>query len=180
MSERRKSIKLFPNERQALEDVYLKWGFAVDSYEQLPEELEAMVEEWRQRCGRSDPTSDVFHYIRNARKCKNQGQSKGWVRFDGKHKTPAPMPSFTADEVETLVLIYSKLVACEGHGSDNLAYDPALMDLIAKEFAESTGRVVPPHYLCAKLTALRKRGLLTEVTPKKVGFKDMDEVAQSV
>ena len=66
MTKRRKSIKLFPHERQALIDVYLKWRFAVDSYESLPDELQAMVEEWQERCGRTDAPQDVFQYATQA------------------------------------------------------------------------------------------------------------------
>src|SRR5438876_7588 len=100
MTKRRKSIRLFPHERQTLIDVYLKWGFAVDSYESLPDELEALTDEWRHRCGRQADPQAVFHYMRNERK------SSRWVRFDGKHKEPPPIPTLTATELEILVAVY--------------------------------------------------------------------------
>lgn len=173
MGSRRKSIKLFPHERQALIDVYLKWQFAVDTYEKLPDELEAMTEEWGERCGRKDAPQDVFHYMRNERKCSR------WVRFDGKHKEPPPMPAFTADEIEVLVDVYAKNVAELDYGSDTLGYDSQLADFIAREFADQTGRVVPARYLVAKLTALRKRGLLPKVS-KPDGFGDIDQAQPDV
>src|ERR1700683_3516226 len=105
MIKRRKSIKLFPDERQALVDVYLKWGFAVDAYDRLPDELQAMVEEWQQRCGRTDAKEDVYHYMKNERK------GDRWVTFEGKHKKPPAIPAFTAEETEVLVDIYAQNVA---------------------------------------------------------------------
>jgi hypothetical protein len=169
MTKRRKSIKLFPHERQALIDVYLKWRFAVDSYESLPDELEAMVDQWKQRCGRKDAPQDVFHYMRNERKCSR------WVTFDGKHKEPPPIPKFTAEETEILVDIYTRNVAELDAGSDTLGYDSQVADFVAREFTDATGRTVPAHYCVAKLTAIRKRGLLPKATKPPEGFGDISQ-----
>ena len=72
-------------------------------------------------------------------------------------------------------------IARHGLTMDVLAYDPEIADLIAKEFSACTGRIVPAHLLVAKLTALRKRGLLPKVEdrPKRdedTGFMDIDDV----
>lgn len=175
MSTPRRSIKLFPNERQNLVDVYLKWRFAVDAYEGLPDELEAMTDEWRQRCGRKDAPApqDVLHYMRSQRK-------RGlWVRLGANHKIPPPIPTFTADEIEVLVDIYARNVAELDTGSDTLAYDDQIAEFIAREFADQAGRAVPAHYLVAKLTALRKRGLLPKVSKPPEGFGDLDKAQSS-
>ena len=66
-----------------------------------------------------------------------------------------------------------------GSGTDNIAYDPEIADLIAREFAADAGRRLPPGDLIAAVTAIRKRGLLDTVDKpsedtQDVGFDDMD------
>ena len=85
------------------------------------------------------------------------------MRLDGDYETKPPQPFFSADETECLVAIYQVNVADHCAGSDAIAYDDGTANLIAKEFAGMTGRIVPAHHLVAKLTALRKRGLLPKV-----------------
>jgi hypothetical protein len=175
MATRRKSIKLLPNERQDLVDVYLEWRIPIDQYEIRPDDLRAFVNEWQQRCGRKDAPGEVLHYMRTQRK-------RGlWVTFDGQHESTPNGASFTADEIEILVCIFHDNVTVLESGSDVLAYDDEIADLIAKGFAEQTGRIVPAHQLIAKLTALRKRGLLTKVGERvqgssEIGFSDIDQV----
>src|SRR5947209_11345912 len=130
MATRRKSIKLFPHERQALIDVYVKWRIAIDAYEGLPDELEAMTEEWHQRCGREDSPHDVLHYMRTERKLGR------WIRLGGNYKATPPMPKLTAEETEILVDIYARNVAELDAGSDTLGYDSQVADFIAREFAD--------------------------------------------
>jgi hypothetical protein len=169
MGTRRKSIKLLPDERKNLMDVYVKWRFAIDAYEALPDELEGMIEEWRQRCGRNvapDPC-DILHYMRTQRKLGR------WVKLGNKHRDPPAIPSLSAEDVEKLVDIYASNVAELDCGSDTLAYDEQVADFIAREFADRTGHIVPAPCLVAKLTALRKRGLLPRVTKRPEGFRDI-------
>jgi hypothetical protein len=95
------------------------------------------------------------------------------IRFP--ESSPPPLPTFTAEEIEVLVDIYADNVAELDAGSDTLGYDSQLGEFIAREFADATGRVVPAHYLVAKLAALRKRGLLPPASKPAKGFGDMDQ-----
>jgi hypothetical protein len=70
----------------------------------------------------------------------------------------------TAEKIEALVMIYEENVAILGQGTDNIAYDSDISELLVKSFFEITGRGLPAHQLMQKLTALRKRGLLTKVS----------------
>jgi hypothetical protein len=114
--------------------------------------------------------------MRNERKCGR------WPVFNGNHQTAPPLPDFSPDEIELLIAIYSENVAAMGEGSDNIAYDGETAQLIAKRFAEATGRIVPPHQLVAKVTAIRKRGLLPPVqkieadSEEDAGFTDINDV----
>jgi hypothetical protein len=134
----------------------------------------AFVEEWNGLSGRRDAECDLVHYMKTQRK-------RGlWVRLDGEHKPAPPKVNLSAEETEVLVEICRENVTVMGNGSDTLDYDDEVRDLIAKAFAEATGRVVPPHELVTKITALRKRGLLPKVSEQKPsdedhGFNDIDE-----
>lgn len=91
-------------------------------------------------------------------------------------KVPA-LPKFTAEQTEPLVKVFEEVVAMQGHGSDVIAYDEEISDLISKEFFALTVCTLPGHVLTAKLTALRKRGLLPKAIkkPKDGSFGDIDE-----
>ncbi len=178
MAKRRRAIKLLEHERKLLVEMYLKWRIPIDQYEARPEDLEGLCEEWRGHCGRRDMNEEVLHYMRNQRK---QGF---WVTFGGDHEIAPPLPELTADETEILITIYSDTVAAAGEGSDNIAYDSGTADLIAKRFSETVGKRVPAHQLVAKVTAIRKRGLLPPAAklttkPEGAGFDDIDQISEA-
>lgn len=178
MAKRRKSIRLLEHERQLLIQLYLKWRIPVDQYEARPDDLEGLCEEWRSLCGRCDTNEEILHYMRNQRK------NGLWVTFNGDHETAPPLPTLAAEETEILIEIYAEIVAAAGDGSDNIAYDSEIADLIARRFAEATGKRVPAHQLVAKLTAIRKRGLLPPtakptVKPTDTGFDDIDQIREA-
>jgi hypothetical protein len=174
MSEHRKSLKLFEHERPLLIEIYLKWRIPVDQFENRPHDLDAFISTWRTLTGREDTGSELIHYMRSQRK-------RGlWVKMDGEHKKAPPLPEMSAEEIEVLVAVFEDNVTSLSVGSDVLAYNEEIAELIAKEFFALTGRIVPASDLIAKLTALRKRGLLPKVgkqpKPDDIGFDDIDEV----
>jgi len=171
---RRKAIKLLPHERQVLVDLYLHFRIPIDQYEGRPNDLAAFVDRWHQLTGRSDSSGELIHYMIVKRK------QKLWVTLDGNHRPPPAPPELSADDKEILVTIFRDYVATLQHCSDVLAYDEQLADLVAREFAERTGRIVPAYQLIVALTALRKRGKLDRIEPiddDDVGFGDIDEAA---
>jgi hypothetical protein len=177
MATHRRSIKLFPHERPLLVDLYLRRRIPIDQYEVRQQDLNDFTKDWNGLSGRNDAPADILHYLRTQRK-------RGlWVRFDGNHEVTPPVTEMTAEESEILVAIYQDNVADFAHGSDVIAYDPEIAELLAKEFAAEIGRIIPAPQLIAKLTALRKRGLLPKAAefPKRdddeIGFGDIDQVA---
>jgi hypothetical protein len=173
MATRRKSIKLFDHDRRTLIELYARRRLPIEQYESRPEALQSFLEEWNRLSGRKDTAGDLMHYMRTQRKAGR------WVRLGQDHESAPRTPELSAEETEVLVRIYSENVAALGLGSDVLAYDDEIADLIAKSFLEETGRFVPAYALVAKLTALRKRGLLPKVGEQTKeddggGFDDMD------
>jgi hypothetical protein len=85
----------------------------------------------------------------------------------------------SADQTEALVRIFHDNVTVLKNGSDVLAYEAEIAELIAREFEDETGDYIAPHLLVAKLTALRKRGLLPKIGNRGqdkdgIGFGDID------
>jgi hypothetical protein len=158
MTTRRKSIKLLPHERKLLVKLYLKYGLPIEQLEARPAELGAFVAEWRRISGQKHSQGEVLHYMRNERKCGR------WVRLGKNCPAPPPLPEMSTEEIEALVVIYEENVAVLGQGSDAIAYDDEITEHLVKSFFEMTGRGLPAHQLVRKLTALRKRGLLTKVS----------------
>lgn len=175
MAVRRRSIKMRPDERAELVKLYLELKIPVDQYEHRPEDLAHLSTSWNAATGRSESTGDILHYMRNQRKCGK------WVTFDGAHEPVPPRAKFSADDVEVLVEIYHEHVAGLGVGSDYLAYDEQFQQFLSREFADRRGRVVAPGELVAKITELRKRGMLPKIETsdddaEDLGFGDIDAV----
>lgn len=159
MSEQKKAtrkpcIKLAPHEKRMLEELYSRRRIPRDQYKKRPQELVALVEEWNKLSGRVDTPDDVIRYIINRQK------NKDWVTFDGNHLSAPPSENLTADQVDILVQIYTEDVLVFGRGSDALASDAELRELISREFAARTNRIVPGYALAAILETMRKEGLL--------------------
>lgn len=178
MAIRHKSIRLFAHERDLLVKMYLERLIPIEQYESRSADLASLVDEWHSLTDRKDTAGQLLHYMRNERKCGR------WVRFDGNHQAVPPAPNFSPEDIEVLVAIYTENVTVLGAGSDNLAYEDDLKSFIAREFADRVGRVVAADDLVAKLTALRKRGLLPRVgdmpkpeqKPNDIGFNDIEAV----
>src|SRR5262249_13308279 len=117
-----------------------------------------------------------LHYIVSRRK-------KGkWETFNGDHEPQPPLPQGIAsdDEWACLVEAYDAVLAAQGLGSDNVAYDDDLADCLSQTFAELTGRIIPGRVLFAAIMNRRKRGEWPTLPKEKeggLGFNDIDQVA---
>ena len=111
---------------------------------------------------------------------RSQRKQGKWVKLNGKHLKKPKAMEFSADEVEVMVRLFEDNLGDIALGSDNLAYDKDLAEAMAKEFSIEIGRIVPRHELVSKLTAIRKRGLLPQVSRnvslESDGFSDIDDV----
>jgi hypothetical protein len=174
MSKKRKSIRILPGEKRLLETLYLQRRTTIEQYEELPDELCELTNEWNNATGRTDLPGDVLHYMRGRRKHSD------WPRLEGAQRKPPDHRKFTADETEALVDIYREHVLPMNLGSDAIGYSEEIVDLIAREFAMRTGKRVPGHELNSKLTRLRKRGLLPKLGNQEPGidegFRDLDAI----
>ncbi len=174
---RHKSIKLLPHERALLVKMYLERRIPIEQYAKRPGEIDRLVEDWRKLTGRADKGGELVHYMRTQRK-------RGlWVTFDGEHMKAPKSAAFSAEDTEILVAIYTEDVAAMGVGADALGYEDELKALVAKEFATRTGRYVSGDEIDAKITDLRKRGLLPQTAhvPKAeddadIGFSDINKI----
>lgn len=174
---RRMSIRLNEHERKLMVKLYLRWRIPIDQFDQRPEDKSEFVAEWNRLSKRRDDAADVIHYM------KTQRKRNLWVKLENKCLPTPQVIELSAEETEILVRIFRENVTILNYGSDVLSVDDELVQLIVKIFAEETGRFVPPHELVAKLTALRKRGLLSKVEDQGTakddddyGFEDADAV----
>jgi len=167
-------MKILPDEKRLLETLYLARRTSIEQYEELPDELRELTNEWNDRTGRTDLPGDVLHYMRGRRKHSD------WPRLEGAQRESPEHRKFTADETEALVDIYRDHVLPMNLGSDAIGYSDEIVDLIAREFAMRMGKRVPGHELNSKLTRLRKRGLLPKLGKqepgKDEGFKDLERI----
>lgn len=157
MAVRRKSIKLYEHERALLIKLYLRVRIPTDQFDERPDDKASFAAEWRKLSGRNDEAEAIVHYMVTQRK-------RGlWVRLEDDYEAAPPHVELSAEEKDALVSIYYEHVTVFEKGSDNLAYDPEIGELISKEFQDATGRFVPAHQLVAKLIYYRKIGLLPRV-----------------
>ena len=176
MRTRRTPIRFFEHERKMLVEQYLRWRIPIDQFDARPVDRAAFLAEWRALSKRADTWEELIHYMKNERK------SGKWPKLNGTHQPTPPTPEVTADQTEILVRIFEEEVTMHNKGSDSLSYDQEIAILIAKEFEAEAGLYFAPDELVAKLTALRKRGLLTRVSEvekhgEQVGFDDIDNLA---
>jgi len=178
MNSRRKSIPLSPHEREILWHLYLEFRIPSDQYRRRPSELTRFVRRWNILAERNDSTGEVLHYIVTKRK---NGE---WATLDGDYHRLETMPDdfLSGHEWELLESVYGELLAAQGLGSDNLAYDDDLASRIGREFAKRARRVVSPSLLFAAIMAKRKRGDWVKIESRQrdvrdIGFRDIDQVA---
>ncbi len=175
MSIKRRSLKVAQHERESLIRLYVDKAIPVDQYEERQQALAELCDAWNQVTGRMDSGPDVLHYMRTQRK------NGKWVRLDGKHVQRESTLKLSAEEKELLVTIVHENMTLFQCGTDVIAYEPEIAQLLAKEFAIATGKVVPPGDLIAEITAIRKRGLLPRIESLhttdqgEVGFGDIDQ-----
>lgn len=176
MKTRRKSIRLSAHERESLVQLYVQMSVPIDQFEERVGELTRLCSQWYRETGRSDELHEVLHYMRTQRK---QGK---WVRLGANATERPPSSQLTPDEMDILLQIVNENVSSKGYGSDEIAHDPEIASLIAKEFSIEAGRVLGPSDLLGHITAVRKRGLLEKVElpiekPAEAGFADLDSSA---
>ena len=178
-AKRRPCIKVTPPEKRTLEELYIRKRVPTDQFKERRAELSALVEEWCQLTGRVETVDEVARYMINRRK------NHDWPTLGNDHLPSPEHEELTAEHSDILVQIYVEEVLVFGRGSDILASDEQIRDLVSREFAARTNRIIPGLRLAAILEAMRKAGLLPvladipddqmRVHEDGVAFSDMDQ-----
>lgn len=151
---RRPCIKLTPPEKRTLEELYIRRRVPTDQFKERRDELVALVEEWCKLAGRVELVDEVARYMINRRK------NHDWPTLGENHVPSLKHEELSADEADILVQIYVEHVLVFGRASDILASDEQIRDLVSREFAGRTNRIVPGLRLAANIETMRKAGLL--------------------
>ena len=163
-------MKLNPDEKACLENLYLQLAVATDQLRRVPIELRAMVAAFNQMTGREERASDLVRYMRNRRK------NKDWPLLGGRaRKFESAFAELDEDHLDVLEELYVEI----DQTVDELDHSTKLASVLRKKFSARTGMVLPASRLVAALMAMRKAGLLPCIREEKsmdVGFDDIDDV----
>jgi hypothetical protein len=151
---RRPCIKVTPPEKRTLEELYIRKRVPTDQFKERPDALAMLVDDWCKLTGRVEAVDEVARYMINRRK------NHDWPTLGDDHLPSPQHEELTADERDILVQIYVEDVLVFGRASDILSSDEQIRDLVSREFAAKTNRIVPGLRLAAILEAMRKGGLL--------------------
>jgi len=171
------SIRLNPAEREVLVALYLQKKFAVDRYQNRPNDLLDLTDSFNTLAGRSDPPGDILHYMRTQRK------GGKWAQLGDQALKPKESyeESVTPEEHGLLEAIYVQLGRTYAKGNDSFAHEPQLMRELEKAFMAATGRYVYGGQLLAVLTSMRKNRQLETLDLREQGagaaFGDLDKAA---
>ncbi|ODA30522.1 hypothetical protein [Planctopirus hydrillae] len=169
---KRKAIVLVDHEKALLEQLYLNTRITIEQLEIRQDDLQHMLNAWRNQTGRTESNEHVLHYMRTKRK------QKKWPRLEGAQQRAVTLPRLSPEETEHLIDIFYEDVARFGNGSDTLGYEPEVVAQIEADFRHRTDRQIPGPQLVGILTALRKRGFLPKVRKQSenddlYGFEDI-------
>lgn len=82
--------------------LYLEMRIPIDQFSERTEELQELVDLFKEGSGRSERSDDLVHYMKNQRKC---GQ---WVKLDGNHAPTPPHETLSAEDMEVLIDVYKE------------------------------------------------------------------------
>ena len=180
MAKKKKPIALKADEDALLRKLYKQWRIPRGQLKSHPDYLAEFVKLWNKLSGRSDPDSDVLHYIETQQK-KTKRLPEPWPVFDGAHKRLPPVNIMMSVElIEVLRDLYLTYVLPLKIGTDSLSYRDELVQTLSDEFARRTGHHVPGILLAAKIENERKRRrwftLRDHAKDDDLGFSDLHEI----
>lgn len=173
MKNRKKSMRLEPDEDKLLRTLHRQSGVPDGQFPQRPKFWQKFTDVWNGATDRRDTPEDILHYIMTKRK-------KGlWFRFDGDFKPlSCPEPDvLTEKQWEIVDALYVEMKV----GADNFLHDRDLRAELLRRFMAKSGVHVPALLFTAALVARRKGGWLpktgTDGPDGGIGFGDINEVA---
>lgn len=173
---RRSTIKLSPDHDLFLRRHHRQSGVPDGQFPQRPVFWRRFTDQWNAATDRDDTPEEVLHYITTRRK-RPRGRPGRWDPFgDDYLKLKGPEESLLREKEWKIV---ADIYLTFDEGSDNMLYDTELRTRFLLEFANRTGRHLPPLLFTAALVARRKDGKLPTLNTKDgdLGFGDMDEIA---
>lgn len=170
MSKARKPIKdlLDPEvEKPVLERLYVNFGVATDQLRRTPETLAQITSVFNRLTSRNLDSKMLLRYMINRRKAKD------WPRLGtAARKLESVLNLLNDSQLDVLRKIYLDLDV----PSDELLFDPKLMQTIAKRFEGLSGTRINGPILISAIVAKRKRGLWVKI---REPFADIEAIAAS-
>jgi hypothetical protein len=169
------SMRLNPDEKCCLEELYLYYAVPTDQLRRNPVVLGRIAAAFQRLTGREEDAAELLRYMINRRK------NQDWPRLgDRARRFPPAMRDLLDGEIGVLVAAYESI---------NVPLDEYLLraDLphrLASAFTAATQRFVAAATLVAALLAHRKRGLLPRLFEVKTAgapqpFADIEVVARA-
>ena len=170
-------MRLNPQDKSTLEDLYLHYAIPTDQLKRNRVVLGRIGASFRRATGLDDSNDEILRYMINRRK------NKDWPKLGERAKRfPPALKELLEGEISVLCTLYKTI---------NVPLDEFLLreDLprrLVEMFSAKTGRIVTDATLVAAMMSYRKRGLLPCLESEKVAkpksqkraFSDIDEVAR--
>jgi hypothetical protein len=178
MTNRKKTIRLSPDEDQLLRTLHRQSGVPDGQFAQRPKFWQQITSVWNGATDRRDTPEDLLHYIMTRRK-RGKGRPGRWEPFGDAYKPlSCPEPdTLTPEQWEVVDAIYVEMKV----GADNFLIDRELRREMLRRFVERAGTHVPELLFAAALIARRKGGFLPKAgqggSNSDMGFNDINKVA---
>ena len=136
-------------EKPALESLYIAHGVATDQLRRDPETLFRITETFNRITSQAFTTGELLRYMVNRRKVTD------WPKLGTKAKKfQSVLNLLTSPQLSILKQIYIEL----DNTSDELLFEPQLVQEIETRFMGLAGVHIPGSILVAAIVAKRKRG----------------------
>ncbi len=176
MTNRKKTIRLSPDEDQLLRTLHRQSGVPDGQFAQRPKFWRQFTSVWNEATDRRDTPEDLLHYIMTRRK-RGRGRPGRWDPFGDDYQPLSCPESGTLSPEQWMAVdaIYVEMKV----GADNFLIDRELRREMLRRFVERTGAHVPELLFTAALIARRKGGFLPKAgqSDTDTGFGDINEVA---
>lgn len=142
-------MKLAPEEKLCLEELYLSHRVATDQLRRVPAVLNKITAAFNRMTGRNEDAATLLRYMVGRRKHKD------WPRLGSSAKRfESAILEFSQEELGVVQSLYVEI----NQTSDELLFSPKTARLLADRFAQKAGRIVPGYKIVAAIFQKRKRG----------------------
>lgn len=147
-------MKLKPDQKLCLEELYLHYAIPTDQLRRTPAVLNKLTSAFCGMTGISVEPAELLRYMMNRRK------NRDWPCLgDRARRFPQAVNALTDHQLTFLKEIYVELDVT----SDEILLQPSVSKQFCALFAKRAGVILPAHTLIPALFQLRKRGLLPTI-----------------